>query len=184
MRVISLLAFLTIFSKAVLAQCLSVDASAFALDAEVCTSENFRGEATSSAGDYSYEWDFCSGDLSNTPTSKSILTNAAFGRARSLRFVEEDGQWYGFAISATLNTLMRLDFGTDPFSTPTYNNLGNVGSVLSTAFSFDVVKHDGVWYIFVANGGSKNIVRYTFSSGLQSTPHYYREHVGLRCCRT
>ncbi len=170
MRVFSLLAFLTLFGRVALAQCLSADASAFNLDTEVCVSENFRGEATSAAGSYTYEWDFCSGDLSNTPTSKSILTNAAFGRARSLRFIQDGANWYAFAISATLNTLMRLDFGTDPYSTPTYTTLGNVGSVLSTAFSFDVVKHNDVWYIFVANGGNKNIVRYTFTNGLQSTP--------------
>jgi hypothetical protein len=65
---------------------------------------------------------------------------------------------------------MRLDFGSDLNSTPTFNNLGNVGSILSGAFGFDIIKENGTYHILVANGGNNNIIRYSFTNGISQTP--------------
>lgn len=151
-----------------LAQCIN---PAFTVKTEACLNETIElVNTTSQPAQFTFEWDFCAGDLQATPAGSNVLSNSNFFRARSLRIIEENGLWYGFSISATANILMRLDFGNDPASVPTLVNLGNVNSILSSAFSFDMFNENGVWHILVANGGSSNIIRYSFVNGIAQPP--------------
>ncbi|MEQ8303238.1 MAG: PKD domain-containing protein [Cyclobacteriaceae bacterium] len=132
--------------------------------------ESILVENTTPAGSFAFEWDFCSGDLVSDPVANVVLNNSNFFRARSFKLINEGEEWFGFAISATSNILMRFDFGTEINSVPLFNNLGNVGLALNMAFSFDMIKVNGTWKLFVANGGSKNISAYSFVNGIQSVP--------------
>lgn len=150
------------------AQCIN---PAFTVKAEACLNETIElVNTTNQQEDFTFEWDFCAGDLQATPAGSNVLTNTNFFRARSLRIIQENGLWYGFSISATANILMRLDFRNDPASVPALVNLGNVNSLLSSAFSFDMFNENGVWHILVANGGASNIIRYSFFNGLSQPP--------------
>lgn len=150
------------------AQCIN---PAFTVKAEACLNETIElVNTTSQREDFTFEWDFCAGDLQATPAGNNVFMNTNFFRARSLRIIQENGLWYGFSISATANILMRLDFGNDPASVPALVNLGNVNSLLSSAFSFDMFNENGVWHILVANGGAGNIIRYSFFNGLSQPP--------------
>ena len=165
-RVAILLLFLGLWQVAN-SQCIQPE---FTLQANGCLNESIFIENTSSVGDFSYEWDFCSGDFQSSPTANVVLNDVNFFRARSIKMIEDNGNWYGFSISATSNILMRLDFGSNINSTPTLNNLGNVGSVIDLAWSIDIIEEDGLWKLFVANGGGKNILRYNFVNGIESVP--------------
>ncbi|MBX2964263.1 MAG: PKD domain-containing protein [Cyclobacteriaceae bacterium] len=157
-----------LLSLNVFGQCIGVD---FQGKPNACINEQLDFvNTTLAADDLDYEWDFCAGDLQTSGHAEGVLTNPNFFRARSVRMIKEGNNWYGFSISATANILMRLDFGSDFKSTPTFTNLGNISGALSSAFGFDIIKHNGVWHIFVANGGALNILRLSFSNGIESTP--------------
>lgn len=148
------------------------DAPLILLDgpATACRNELVQMTNTTAGEDLSFEWDFCGGDLGAGTSTISVLSHDDLFRARSLQLIEEEGSWYGFAISATMNTLLRLDFGTDLESTPHYTNLGNVSGLLSSAWSFDMIKVDDVWHMWVANAGDFNIVRLSFADGITQQP--------------
>lgn len=163
-----LLLFFTLFLAGEgFSQCIKPD---FILNANACLYQNVTVANNTNPGAYEYKWDFCSGDLGTSPSIHTSLVNSSFFRARSLRFVNEESFWYGFAISATGNNLMRLDFGRDLQSTPTLTNIGTLGGSLSGAFSFDVIQEEGVLHIFAANTQSRNIVRFSFDNGITSVP--------------
>lgn len=161
---LGLLLFIGIYSAG--GQCVN---PSFTVKSSACLNETLEFVNTSTEGS-NFEWDFCAGDLEQTPLAGNVLSNSNFFRARSLRIIEDNGLWYGFTISATANILMRLDFGNNPNTQPMLNNLGNVGSVLSSAFAFDVYKENDTWHILVANGGNRNIIRYSFVNGLTQLP--------------
>jgi PKD repeat protein len=166
LRYIFLGFFLLIGYQSTMGQC--VDPT-FTVKASSCLNETLEFMNTSTEGS-DFEWDFCAGDLSLIPSATNILSNTSFFRARSLRIVEENGLWYGFTISATANILMRLDFGSTLDAQPLFTNLGNVGSALSSAFAFDIYNEDNTWHILVANGGNRNIIRYSFVNGVAQLP--------------
>ncbi len=154
------------FSRETLAQC---PTPSFTLEESVCINQN-SVTINSSENATLFVWDFCSGDLASLPTGNNVLNNANFFRARSVKLIEENGLWYGFAISATANILMRLDFGNSLENSPIYIELGNVGAALSSAFNFDMIKIENYWHLLVANGEAKNILHYSFESGIEETP--------------
>lgn len=142
----------------------------FVIPESACINENFGVLNNSPSGSFTYDWDFCAGDLAVAPQARQVLSNANFFRARSIRFIHAGAKWYAFSISATGNNVMRLDFGNDLQSTPVFYDMGNLGGALSGAFAFDMVEVEGTWHMFVANGGKNNILRLSFLDGLQDAP--------------
>ncbi|MBL6446877.1 PKD domain-containing protein [Fulvivirga sp. 29W222] len=132
-----------------------------------CTNGAIQVES-SAAG--SVQWDFCAGDLYSTPSSSIVLNNSSFLRSRSLQLVNENGSWYGFAISTTDNTLLRMFFGDDLTNTPVFTNLGSLSGAFSSVYAFDMIEYNGVPYIFAANSGNSTIVRLAFVNGLNDLP--------------
>lgn len=166
LRYIFLFIFFAMGYQSVVGQCIN---PSFTVNSSACLNETLEFANTNLEGG-NFEWDFCAGDLALIPSATDVLSNSNFFRARSLRIIEENGLWYGFTISATANILMRLDFGDNLDTQPSFTNLGNVGSVLSSAFAFDVYNEDGTWHLLVANGGNRNIIRYSFVNGLTQLP--------------
>lgn len=172
MRLFYILIFsvLATFTQEIYSQCMEPQLS---MPAHACLGESLHPINDTAPGPYTFEWDFCSGDLSSFPEVNTLLVNSNFFRARSIRFIQEGKNWHAFSISATGNNLMRLDFGDDLNSVPSLHNLGNIGSALSSAFAFDIIKSDGIWHILVANGGKKNIIRLSFLEGVDNPPTPY-----------
>jgi len=157
---------LLIGSISLFGQCVE---SNFSVDISACLRQNLLLQNASS-GALDTEWDFCAGDLATTPIADEVLNNANFFRARSVKLIQEGDDWHGFSISSTSNILMRLDFGNNPSSVPLYTNLGNISSGLDAAYAFDIIQVEGIWHLFVANGGNKNILRYSFDQGIMMSP--------------
>lgn len=172
MRLFYILVFsgLAAFTQEIYAQCMEPQ---LVMATNACLDESLHPTNDTPSGAYTFEWDFCAGDLKSFPEVNTLLVNSNFFRARSIRFVQEAGNWHAFSISATGNNLMRLDFGDDLNSVPSLHNLGNIGGALSSAFAFDIIKSDGVWHILVANGGKKNILRLSFFDGVSNSPTPY-----------
>jgi gliding motility-associated-like protein len=81
----------------------------------------------------------------------------------------EGGNYIGYAINVTDNTITRLNFGADFSSPPTGVNLGNLGGINYPA-GFSFVHYSGNWYCFIANRLSNSLVRLDFGASLLNLP--------------
>ncbi len=115
-----------------------------------------------------YLWDFCEGDLIQTPTlsgSISLPSSPVFG----VTFLEEGGNWYGFAVSFT-NVLMRLDFGSSLENDPTIVDLGNPGDLLNGGYSVKLIREGTDWYGLVTNFSNSRLIRLSFGNSIENPP--------------
>lgn len=143
-------------------QCTGLD---FNSPATACLSQNIN---FSTIGPYSnYEWDFCAGDLSLTPTS-SVLNNAFGGQSFKVELAEQNGVYYGFLLAKARSVLYRLDFGTDINSQPTLVDLGGLGISSSTGRVIEIVKEGNLYYGFIMDGNG--IYRVDFGTSLSNMP--------------
>jgi hypothetical protein len=86
---------------------------AFTLPDTVCINEPFN-IINNSTGAVGYEWDFCSGDLAETPTVTELLTVPGASIPTNITIVFDGTHWFGFFFSRENNLLFRLDFGAQP----------------------------------------------------------------------
>jgi hypothetical protein len=83
--------------------------------------------------------------------------------------VNDNGHYHGFVTTADAMELLHLDFGTNPYGTPTVTNLGNLGGALySHPEGLDIVKDGGNWYVFIADAA--RVIRADFGTNLAGTP--------------
>jgi hypothetical protein len=108
------------------AQCSSAD---FVLPTTGCMNETKT--LTNLSGPGSYWWDFCSGELNNTPSAQDIFTLPnVFGRP-GIDLAYDGNSWFGFATGFFTNSLYRLTFTNGTNSAPTLvENLGDLGGKL------------------------------------------------------
>jgi PKD repeat protein len=162
-------ALLLFFISAVLfvqAQCPTAD---FTLPASACRNQQL--ELTNlSAGATTYEWDFCSGDLDQSPQVNIAASNALLFRTRSFRLVRQSNSWYAFAIDQAANKLIRFNFGTSLTNTPVITDLGNPAGILNGAYDFTMHQEGGNWYALVVNTGSNTLVSLSFGANIESLP--------------
>ncbi len=121
------------------------------------------------SGSYSnYEWDFCPGELSQTPAA-SVLVNSFGGYGFKVELAEQNGSYYGFILGRATSKLYRLDFGSDVNnSNPTVVNLGGLGVNSSTWHVIEVVEEDGLYYGFISDDNL--VYRISFGNSLMNTP--------------
>ena len=157
-----MLFFLGAASGSLNAQC-PVNAG-FQMQDTVCANATFGAINTSSGnGSLQYAWDFCSGDLKQTPAGSVVATAAGLlGQAYGFDLVQDNGNWYGFAVGFS-NNLVRFDFGASLGNAPVPVSLGNPGSLFVQSYDVKFIKDNGNWHAFVSNFSSK-IVRLDFDS--------------------
>lgn len=147
------------------------DEPSFSVQPDACLKESIVVSHSPTVG-LAYDWDFCSGDLARTPTANIAVNNSNFVNVRSLRIVEDNGQFYGMAINGNqAGSLLRLEFGTDLTSAPTVTVVGsNLG--ISGASGFDLYREGETWFALVANSGStlRNVTLLKFTNGLAAIP--------------
>src|SRR4051812_7589012 len=98
----------------------------FTLQATGCRNEILALNNTSDPGQ-SISWDFCANALNGTYTSSPY--GIVVSSLTALEIVEDNGTWYGFAVSRD-NKLVRMNFGTDPYARDyTLTALGNPGNL-------------------------------------------------------
>ncbi|MEQ9280467.1 MAG: PKD domain-containing protein, partial [Balneola sp.] len=116
----------------------------------------------------SYQWDFCSGELHETPVVTEI--NSLSGDLRDIEIVSENNLWYGFVVNKSGKNIIRLDFGNSLENDPTINNLGNIGGLLNKPAPIKLLKENGDWYGLVHNGGSNQLILISFGNSINSNP--------------
>lgn len=143
-----------------------VSTSDFDLKSNVCLGEQLRVQ-NNSQGALQYNWDFCSGDLGETPTATNFLTTA--GSPFKVEIVEQDGQYFGFYLTQANGRLNRLDFGTNPNSNPIPLNLGGLGVNSTSWFTIEIVKDGQNYYGFI-NDYANRIYRISFGNNIANQP--------------
>ena len=112
-------------------------------------------------------------DFGSSLTNPGVATNwgnvGGLALPHDLFISNEGGNYIGYAINVTDNTITRLNFGTDFSSPPTGINLGNLGGINYPA-GFSFVNYSGSWYCFIANRLSNSLVRLDFGSSLLNLP--------------
>jgi PKD repeat protein len=97
----------------------------------------------------SVSWNFCANTLDGTYTTSPY--GIVVSSLSALEIVEDNGKWYGFAISRD-NKLVRMDFGADPFARDyTLTQLGNPGNLFDQPDGLSIAKDGDSWYGLVPN---------------------------------
>lgn len=114
-----------------------------------------------------YYWDFCSGDLLNTPSAQNSATiSGAIGRP-GIEFAKDGNAWYGFVTGTWTNSLYRVRFANGTNNPPTFvENLGNPSGLLDNPGQVRVIKENNNWYCFVHNTGTGEMVMMSFGNSL------------------
>lgn len=120
-----------------------------------------------------YYWNFCTGNIINTPQGENIQNQGNLNGPSFIDIVKDDGQYYAFITNQADGTLTRYLFNNNLLSTPVSYDLGNFDSSIPiNAQGIQVIKDEGIWYIFIAGGQSINsrIVRLNFGNSLNNEP--------------
>ncbi len=120
---------------------------------------------TTSTGPINYEFDFCPGDLENSPVSSLVGNYSAMSSALGTDLVFDGTDYYLFVVNLG-SSILRFDLGNSPLNNPgPPTNLGNIGGSIGGCADLKVVKANGEWYGFVicSNG---NFVRIDFGTSL------------------
>ena len=147
-----------------LAQCTSFDVT---IPSEVCRQSTLAIENNTLAA--SFEWDLCPDDLKSTPSISKVI-NTGLSSTLDLELAEDDEKHYGFAVDATSNSLLRLDFGNSRDNVPTKANLGNIDGQFEFPNSIAIVRQQGSWFGIVANGANGKVILLNFGNSLGNTP--------------
>ncbi len=142
----------------------------FVVQSSACVNERVEIINTSTNGD-AFEWDFCLGDFQNliSNTEPSAITGLSGGFG--YRLVEDNGQWFGFAVSQGGSKIFRLDFGDSPTNIPSVTDLGTLGGLLAFPHEIELFNDDGTWYGFVtSNEVDFGLVRLNFGNSLTNIP--------------
>ncbi|MFZ5973503.1 MAG: PKD domain-containing protein [Bacteroidota bacterium] len=162
-----------LFAKAALAQPL---VASFSVANAGCTDERLELTNTSAGANF-YQWDFCANDIRAFEAELGPVALPGLVNGFGYELVEDQGNWFGFAVSQTGPKLFRLEFGNSPFNTPQVVDMGNPGN--SLVFPQDIVVHRNGdnWVGFVGfNDNGYGLVRLNFGSSLQNMP--VTENVG------
>jgi gliding motility-associated-like protein len=107
--------------------------------------------------------------LANTPAATNWGNVGGLNLPHDLYITNEAGNYYGFAINVTDNTLTRFSFGPDFTNPPTGINMGNIGNIDYPA-GFTFVKYNSNWFAFIANRLTNSLTRLSFGTSLMNTP--------------
>lgn len=130
----------------------------FSIPANACQEENVLIINHSVAD--SIFWDFCIGDLNQTPTISNLTTLTDGNTTTGIDIVGDGKNWYGFVTSRSNNLLFRIDFGNNLNNEDIQiTNLGNPNNVLSNPQKITIINDSTNWYAFVVNGGTPSFVR-------------------------
>ena len=146
-----------------MAQCPTAD---FSVVASVCLEQDIS-LVNSSTDATSYFWDFCVGDLGETPTATNVLNNSSLGTTSQLTVVEDGGNFYAFFLDRTVKRLYRLDFGNSlDEPSPSLVNMGVIDNSLTQPFAMEMVMEGGTWYAFCDRCIRRRLISLDFQFGI------------------
>ncbi|MFM2388127.1 MAG: hypothetical protein RL660_2884 [Bacteroidota bacterium] len=113
-------------------------------------------------------------NLGSTPLPQNLgnFANGIPQRTTGLSFIQEGGNWYGFAIGGVgINTgLTRIEFGNSLSNTPNVINMGNLAGLLTSPQDVTIFKEGANFYGYYCNGLSGNLMRLDFGSAITNVP--------------
>jgi gliding motility-associated-like protein len=121
-----------------------------------------------------YYWGTCSAWLQRDPKGGVIASGNGLNGPTPLCLKKDGDNYYMFAVNFNSTyELIRYDFGTNPGSLPTPNNLGNFSNAIPfRATGLDLYFENGNWYGFIIGGVgvAANITRLEFGNSLANVP--------------
>ncbi|MBW8050459.1 MAG: PKD domain-containing protein [Cytophagales bacterium] len=142
--------------------------ASFIIPDTVCPGEILTIINTSDSTATSFEWDFCGGDLINTPSIDSLTTITGALKPNAITTVYDGSNWFGFLSSRDNNKLFRLDFGNNLNNNPTLVPLGNPGGLLFGPKNIEIIKEDSIWYALVINVLNHKLIKLDFGNSLSN----------------
>lgn len=110
--------------------------------------------------------------LANKPNCANMGNLGGLLNAPRGFFAAKEGPyWFGFAVNAQDDKLIRFDFGTNISNTPNAVDLGNPGFVLDNPSDLAGIRDNiGNWHLFATNFVSNGLVHLGFGSSLAGIP--------------
>jgi gliding motility-associated-like protein len=115
--------------------------------------------------------------ITNTPTGVNIGDPGYLSYPRDISLFTTCTGIYGFVTNETSNELVQLDFGSDPTSTPTATDLGNIGNLDFPHSISNFFRVGNDIYAFIHNVDNNTLTRLRFAgcsnipgSSLQNPP--------------
>lgn len=156
-----LLISLLVITGRVFAQCPAPD---FTLAATACREQNLSLTNLSTPG--TFEWDYCSGDLSNAPTANAANILAGTSGLPSFEYAKDGDKWYAFVTGTFTNRLYRVTYD-DPTQAPALTeNLGDLGGKLNGPGNIRIIKHNGNWFGLLHNVNNGELLKLSFGNSL------------------
>lgn len=107
--------------------------------------------------------------LSNFPVAVNMGNVGGLSYPVDLTILYEEGNWYGFTVSADNNTVTKYSFGNSLNNAPTASNLGNIGN-LDYPTGIFLIKSDNNYHLFITNRNSNSLSRLDFGTSIANTP--------------
>ena len=146
------------------AQCPLVD---FVLPATGCLNETRT--LTNLSGPGSYLWDFCPGELDNTPSAQDIFLLPDVYNRPGIDLAFDGNFWYGFVTGFFTNSLYRLEFANGTTNAPTLiQNLGDLGGKLNNPGQVRILQEANQWYAIIHNATPGELVKVSFGDKLSN----------------
>lgn len=142
----------------------------FNIPESVCAGQSFNVENISTGGSTFY-WNFCSGNLSNTPQGDNLGNIGNLNKPVYSSIIKDGTKYFAFITNLPDGSISRLDFGNSLSNTPVGLNLGNLG-VLDHVEGIQIKKdnNSGNWYGLIACFSSNYLARISFGNSLLNTP--------------
>ncbi|MGZ5286802.1 MAG: T9SS type B sorting domain-containing protein [Flavisolibacter sp.] len=104
----------------------------------------------------SYYWNFCVADGNNVPVGENLGNPGGFlSQPVFVDLVEDNGNFYGFAVNHFPGGIVRLDFGNNLLNNPTPVFLGNPSGAMNAGYGnegIQIVQANGSWYGIIVGG--------------------------------
>jgi gliding motility-associated-like protein len=137
----------------------------------VCINQSISIQNTSTGGT-SFYWNFCSGNLANTPLGLNMGNIGSLNRPVYSSIAHDGNDYFVFICNIQDGTITRLAFGNSLTNNPIATNLGNLG-VMGYYIEGIQIKKDSVtgkWFGLVAWGQVDNLIRLDFGNSLNNVP--------------
>ncbi len=142
----------------------------FNIPESVCVGQSITAENITIGGS-SFYWNFCSGNLSNTPMGENLGNVGNLNSPVYSSIIKDGTNYFAFITNLTDGSISRLEFGNSLANTPFGINLGNFG-VLRRVEGIQIKKDktSGNWYGLIACFSSNYLARLNFGNSLQNIP--------------
>lgn len=137
-------------------------------ESDICLEENLIFYNNTTAEEF--VWDFCTGDMEETPNADVIYTSGPFTNPFGMDLLYDGIVWRAFLPSSNKSSLYQAQFNDGLKSTPVVSDLGDYDGKISSPSAVSVIEVGGNFYGFVANRGNGTITRIEFGTDLTASP--------------